>query len=54
MGKGKGSVSHWLVKVRRERILFEMGGVSVDLARAAFQLGASKLPIRTAFLAKIK
>jgi len=49
MGKGKGAPEQWVAVVRPGRILFEMEGVSEELARRAMQLAAAKLPIRTKF-----
>ena len=50
MGKGKGSPEHWVAMVKPGRILFELEGVNVDLARSAMRLGAAKLPIKTRFV----
>jgi large subunit ribosomal protein L16 len=50
MGKGKGAPELWVAVVKPGRVLFEIEGISRELARAAFDLGASKLPIRTRFL----
>ncbi len=48
MGKGKGSVDHWVAPVRPGRILFEIGGgVSFEVAREAMRLAQQKLPIKT-------
>lgn len=47
MGGGKGAVDHWVAVVKPGRILFEMGGVSEDVAREALRLASSKLPIGT-------
>ena len=47
MGKGKGSVDHWVAVVKPGRIMFELAGVPEDVAREAFRLAAYKLPIRT-------
>jgi large subunit ribosomal protein L16 len=52
MGKGKGSVDHYVAKVRPGRILYEIGGVERETARAALELAAAKLPIRTKLLVK--
>lgn len=49
MGKGKGSVDHWVAVVRPGRILFEVGGTTEDVAREALRLAAHKLPIKTQF-----
>jgi large subunit ribosomal protein L16 len=50
MGKGKGAVEGWVAVVKRGRVLYEMQGVSEELAREALRLAASKLPLRTRFL----
>lgn len=50
MGKGKGEVDHWVAVVRPGRILFELSGVSEEMAREAFRLAAHKLPVETKFL----
>ena len=50
MGSGKGSPEYWVAAVRMGRILYEMDGVSEDLAREALALAAAKLPIRTKFV----
>lgn len=47
MGKGKGSPEYWVAKVKPGRIMFEIDGVSDDVAREALRLGAAKLPIKT-------
>ncbi len=47
MGKGKGSVEFWAAKVKPGRIMFEIDGVSDDVAREALRLGAAKLPVKT-------
>ena len=50
MGKGKGAPEFWVAVIKPGRVLFEIEGISRDLARSAFDLGASKLPIRTRFV----
>ncbi len=52
MGKGKGSPDHWVAVVKRGRIMFEISGVSEDLAKKAFKLAARKLPIKTRFVTR--
>lgn len=47
MGKGKGSVEDWVAPVRAGRILFEMEGIDVELAKKALTLAAHKLPLKT-------
>ena len=53
MGKGKGSVEFWVARVKPGRILFEAEGIDEETARAAFALGAAKLPIKTKFVKKL-
>lgn len=50
MGKGKGSFDHWVCRVKSNRILFELDGVSIELAKEAFRYGAAKLPLPTKFV----
>ena len=50
MGKGVGSISGWVFPVKKGRILFELNGVSFDLAKAAFRSAAFKLPIKSKFV----
>lgn len=52
MGKGKGPVEYWVAVVKPGRILFELGGVSGDVARQALRLAAFKLPFRTKFVSR--
>ena len=47
MGSGKGSPEHWVAVIKRGRVLFEMGGVTPDLAKEAMRKASHKLPIRT-------
>ena len=54
MGKGKGSVDRWVARVAPGRILFEIDGVSEEIAREALRLGAAKLPIRTKIVKRIE
>ena len=49
-GKGKGSVEYWVCQVQPGRVLYEMDGVSEELAREAFALAAAKLPVGTTFV----
>ena len=53
MGKGKGSPEYWMCRVKPGRIMFELDGVPVDLARQAFTLAAAKLPVDTRFIARL-
>ena len=50
MGKGKGAPEFWVAVVKPGRVMFEIEGITRELAREAFQLGASKLPIKTKFV----
>ena len=50
MGKGKGAVEYWVAVVRPGRLLFEVGGVSLDIAKEALRLAAQKLPVKTKFV----
>jgi large subunit ribosomal protein L16 len=53
MGKGKGAPDHWVARVKPGRIMFELDGVSEEIARSALTLGAAKLPIKTRFIQRI-
>jgi large subunit ribosomal protein L16 len=53
MGSGKGSPEFWVCRVAPGRIMFEVDGVPVEVAREALTLGAAKLPIRTRFVARL-
>ena len=50
MGKGKGSVEYWVALIKPGKVLYEMEGVSEELAREAFALAAAKLPFATTFV----
>ncbi|MDR3186193.1 MAG: 50S ribosomal protein L16 [Christensenellaceae bacterium] len=52
MGSGKGAPEYWVAVVKPERVLFEMAGVSEEIAREALRLAAHKLPIKTKFMKK--
>ncbi len=52
MGKGKGAVEYWVAVVKPGRILYEMDGVTDQVAREAFRLAAYKLPVATRFVAR--
>jgi large subunit ribosomal protein L16 len=53
MGSGKGAPDHWVARVKPGRIMFELEGVSEEIARSALTLGAAKLPIKTRFIQRI-
>jgi large subunit ribosomal protein L16 len=52
MGKGKGSVDHYVAVVKPGMIMFEMDGVPLDIAKAAMTLGGHKLPVKSKFITK--
>ena len=49
-GKGKGNVEYWVAQIKPGKVLYEMEGVSEELAREAFSLAAAKLPFSTTFV----
>ena len=49
-GKGKGNVEYWVAQIQPGRVLYEVKGVSEQLAREAFDLAAAKLPVQTTFV----
>ena len=51
-GKGKGSVEYWVAQIQPGKVLYEMEGVSEEVAREAFTLAAAKLPIATKFVSR--
>ncbi|ACI98149.1 MULTISPECIES: 50S ribosomal protein L16 [Rhodospirillales] len=53
MGSGKGSPEFWAARVHPGRIMFEVDGVPLDLAKRAFELAAAKLPIKTRFITRL-
>jgi large subunit ribosomal protein L16 len=53
MGKGKGSVDHFVAVVHRGRILFEVDGMDEPTAREGLRLAAQKLPLKTKFIGKL-
>jgi large subunit ribosomal protein L16 len=52
MGKGKGNVEYWVAQIQPGRMMYEMEGVSEEIAREAFRLAAAKLPVQTAFVSR--
>ena len=50
MGKGKGAVEYWAAVVKPGRIIFEVGGVPIEIAKEALRLAAQKLPVKTKFV----
>ena len=51
-GKGKGNVEYWVAKIQPGRVIYEIEGVSEEMAREAFKLAAAKLPVRTTFVTR--
>ncbi|MCU7813637.1 MAG: 50S ribosomal protein L16 [Candidatus Thiodiazotropha sp. (ex Lucinoma kastoroae)] len=49
-GKGKGNVEYWVAQIQPGRMLYEIEGISEELAREAFALASAKLPVSTAFV----
>ncbi len=52
MGKGKGNVEYWIAQIKPGTMLYEMEGVSEEVAREAFRLAAAKLPVQTTFVTR--
>lgn len=52
MGGGKGSPEYWVAEIQPGKVLYEMDGVNVELAREAFRLAAAKLPLETTFVVR--
>jgi large subunit ribosomal protein L16 len=52
MGKGKGNVEYWVCKIQPGKMLYEMEGVTEEIARQAFRLAAAKLPFKTNFVVR--
>ena len=52
MGKGKGNPEYWVALIQPGKVLYEMEGVTEDVAREAFALGAAKLPVQTVFVSR--
>ena len=53
MGKGKGAIEFWVARVKPGRIMFEIDGVSEEIARSALALGAAKLPVKSKFIKRL-
>ena len=51
-GSGKGAVEYWVAVVKPGRVMFEMGGISMEAAKEAMRLAGHKLPIKTKFVVK--
>jgi large subunit ribosomal protein L16 len=52
MGNGKGNVEYWVSLIQPGKMLYEMEGVTEEIAREAFKLAAAKLPIKTVFVSR--
>ena len=52
MGSGKGAPDHWVAPVKPGRVMFELGGVTEELAREAMRKAAHKLPVQTKFISR--
>ncbi len=52
MGKGKGSVEYWVAKIQPGKMLYEIEGVTEEIAREAFGLASAKLPVKTTFVTR--
>ena len=52
MGKGKGNVEYWVAKIQPGKVLYEMEGVTEEIAREAFSRAAAKLPVQTAVVVR--
>jgi large subunit ribosomal protein L16 len=52
MGSGKGNVEYWVAQIQPGRVLYEMEGVTEEIAREAFRLAAAKLPVNTTFVSR--
>ncbi len=52
MGKGKGNVEYWVARIQPGRVLYEIEGVSEEVAREAFRRAAAKLPVKTTFVTR--
>ena len=53
MGKGKGTPEYWMVRIKPGRVMFELDGVSQDVAEEAFRLAAAKLPVQTRIVSRL-
>ncbi len=53
MGKGKGTPEYWMVRIKPGRVMFELDGVSPEVAEEAFRLASAKLPVRTRIVSRV-
>ena len=54
MGSGKGAPEYWVAVIKPGRVLFEMSGVSEEVARESMRLAAQKLPVKTKFIQRLE
>ncbi|CAL4323932.1 50S ribosomal protein L16 [Buchnera aphidicola] len=54
MGKGKGNVEYWVSLIKPGKIIYELSGVSEELARKSLKLASAKLPVKTTFILKME
>jgi len=54
MGKGKGDPSHWVAVIKKGKILFEMGGVPLDIAKECMRVASHKIPLRVKFITRVE
>lgn len=54
MGKGKGNIDHWMCRVKSGSVLFEVSGVSPEIAKIALDAASAKLPVHTKYIEKIE
>ena len=52
MGKGKGDPSHWVAVVKKGKVMFEMDGIPLEIARECMRIAAHKVPLRTKFITR--
>lgn len=52
MGKGKGDPDHWVAVIKKGRVLFEMDGIPLEIAKESFRVAAFKIPFRTKFITR--
>ena len=52
MGKGKGDPNHWVAVIKRGKILFELDGIPMDIAKECMRIAAHKIPLRTKFITR--
>ena len=53
MGKGKGNIDHWAAAIKPGKVIYEIQGVSEEMARAAFEKAGAKFPVQTTFVKRV-